>query len=303
MNLLLQTEWDFLILTVVQVIGMISVAGAFFFVIFSKYADWEERVQRGLAGYVEDLYIKFDRMFYRRLRRDFYAMILGSTIVLGLVGFLIGLNFGLLYAFIGMGFLAIVGFKLPGIFIGFVFQHRLSKFDQQLSDALSMMTNAIRSGLSFMQVIQLLEQELPSPAKQEFAMVLKENQVGVNLNDALLNMVERVPSQDLFMIVNSVVTLSQQGGDLSEAFETISHTIRERQRVQEKIRTMSAQGVTQGVILCSLPFVMMALFYVMQPDYMSLLFVTSLGQALLLAMVVLIILGAIWIRKILTIEI
>lgn len=296
-------EFDAVVLFFFQFGGLVFLAAAFFLVIYSKYSEWEVSVKDGISGYAEEIYEYLDKMFKRRPVRDCYLAILGSTVLFGIFGFLFGLTFNVMGALLGMLIFAFVGFKMPGIAVKYVFQNRVEKFDEQLIDALSMMANAIKSGLSFMQVIQLLEKELPKPASEEFAMVLKENQVGVNLNDALLNMTKRMPSLDLFMIVNSVVTLSQQGGDLSEAFETISFTIRERQRVQEKIKTMSAQGISQAVVLCSLPFVMMGLFYMMQPDYMMLLFTSALGQAMLGAMVILIILGALWIKKILTIEI
>jgi tight adherence protein B len=134
-------------------------------------------------------------------------------------------------------------------------------------------------------------------------MVLKENRVGVNMNDALLNMANRVPSADLFMIINSVVTLSQQGGDLSEAFETIAATIRERQRIHEKIRTLAQAGLTQATILSALPFVMMAVLNIVQPTYVSLLFGTPLGWFFVGLIFVFILAGILWMRKILTIEI
>lgn len=154
-----------------------------------------------------------------------------------------------------------------------------------------------------MQVIQVLERELPNPAAQEFGMVLRENRVGVNINDALLNLIKRVPSDDLFMIVNSVVTLSQQGGDLSEAFETIAVTIRERQKIMEKIRTMSQAAITQATILSLIPLVMLFFMYLMQPKYVMLLFTTPLGIAMMIFMFTMMGVGGLWMKKILAIEV
>jgi len=170
-------------------------------------------------------------------------------------------------------------------------------------DALNMMANAIKSGLSFMQVVQVIEREMPSPCREEFGMALKENRVGVNLSDALINMTKRMPSEDLFMIVNSVVTLSQQGGDLSEAFDTIAATIRDRQRVQEKIRTLAQAGITQGIILSSLPFFMLAMEYFIQPQYVVLLFTTPIGLAMFFGMCIMIVTGAVIMKRILVIDV
>lgn len=284
-------------------LGLVLSFAALYLGVRTKYEEWEENVQTGIKDYANQLYDYLDRMFLRQPLKRCYGMILGSTIFFGVLGLLFGLPFGLMGSAVGAVALSVLGFKLPGIVIKFLFDKRVEKFDSQLSDALNMMSNAIKSGLSFMQVIQLLEKELPNPASQEFAMVLKENRIGVSLNDALMNMTKRIPSADLFMIMNSVVTLSQQGGDLSEAFETIAFTIRERQKVSEKIKTLAAQGTMQAIVLSSLPFVMMGILYVVQPDLMMLLFTTTLGNALLVMMLLLIALGILWMKKILTVEI
>jgi tight adherence protein B len=285
------------------VIGAGLIFVAFFAIVMAKYSEWEQKVKTGVHDYAAELHDYFDRMYMRQTMARSYQIILGCTIFFGLIGLFIGLRFGLIGSLFLGTVLAAGAYRLPGVVVRYLYHKRLEKFDVQLMDALNMMSNAIKSGLSFLQVIQLLERELPNPSKQEFAMVIKENRIGVPLNEALLNMSKRVPSPDLFMIVNSVVTLSQQGGDLSEAFETIAHTIRERQRVNEKIKTMVSAGVTQGFILSSLPFVMMGLFYMTQPAHVTILFTTNLGLVMLGMMLVLIGLGALWIKKILTIEI
>lgn len=288
---------------VLIVAGSIAIFGAIFFFILKRYNSLEKQTIEGISDYAQSLYNYFDLMFMRKSVNYCYGLIVGVTAFFGVVGFVLGINFGFVWAVVGAGFLAFVGYRLPGIAIKAIFDHRLAKFEKQLVDALNMMANAIKSGLSFMQVIQLLEKELPSPASEEFAMVLKENRIGVNLNDALLNMTKRVPSDDLFMIMNSVVTLSQQGGDLSEAFETIAFTIRERQRVQEKIKTLAQAGLTQATILSLLPFGIMGMMYTMQPDQVLILFETNLGRGMLALMAILIGAGAFWMKKILTIEI
>lgn len=283
--------------------GLIILTASIFWVVLFNYKDFEEKIINGISDYAAGLYAKFDLMFIRKTMNFCYLLILLSTLVLGAIGFLIGLYLGIVFAFVLAVFFGFLGFKAPGVVVNVMFQRRLAKFDSQLVDALNMMSNAIKSGLSFMQVVQLLEKELPNPASQEFAMVLKENRIGINLNDALMNMTERVPSEDLFMICNSVVTLSQQGGDLSEAFDTIAFTIRERQRVFQKIRTLAQAGITQATILSAIPLVIMGIMYSMQPDTVLILFTTPLGIGFLVAMFILILLGALWMRKILTIEI
>jgi len=288
---------------ILLLLGITLVGGAAYAAIFFQYDNIEGGMKGGMADYADELYDYLDRMFKRRTLNQCYVMILAPTIGFSLAGLVFGMNFGILvgpmFAFI-FGF---IGYKIPRILVRSMFQRRVELFDRQLVDALNMMANAIKSGLSFLQVIQVIEREMPKPCSEEFGMVLKENRVGVNLSDALLNMSRRMPSEDLFMIINSVVTLSQQGGDLSEAFETIAETIRERQRVTDKIRTFAQAGLTQAVILSSLPVVMLALQWIIQPNYVILLFNTPLGIAFLLATLLMIACGVLWMKKILTIDI
>ena len=290
-------------LFILGALGTIFGVAAVFLFVYSRYEEIEKRVLTGIAGYAEHIYDLLDRMYRRTPMNKCYLIILVPTISFAVIGFAAGLQVGFFSAIMLSAFFAWLAYKIPGKIIQGVFDRRVAKFDKQLVDALNMMSNAIKSGLSFMQVVQVIEREMPNPCSQEFGMVLKENRVGVNLNDALLNMTKRIPSDDLFMIMNSVVTLSQQGGDLSEAFETIAVTIRERQRVTDKIRTLAQAGITQGSILSALPIVMLGLMYIMQPKYVFLLFTTSLGVAMLIFMFIMIGIGALWIRNILQIEV
>lgn len=290
-------------LFLVGFVGALTFGGAVAWYIYRRYFEIEQRVLEGAASYAAQIYDYLDRMYKRQPMNRIYTGIVISTGFFGLIGLTLGLQLGLFYGIAAAILMGILGFRLPGLVVRTVFQRRLMLFDKQLVDALDIMANAVKSGLSFMQVVQVIEREMPSPVSDEFGMVLKENRVGINLSDALMNMTKRVPSDDLFMIINSVVTLSQQGGDLSEAFDTIAKTIRERQRVMEKIRTLAQAGITQGIILSLIPLVMLGMQFIIQPNYARLLFVTPLGLGMLGAMLFMIVGGAFWMKKILTIEI
>lgn len=284
-------------------LSVVIVCAAVFYLFYSNYSNVESKTIHGIGDYANHLYDRLDRMFKRKPLRSCYTIILVSTVVFALIGLFGGFRFGFLPGIILAGLLGFIGFKMPKIIVDTLFQRRVDLFDRQLVDALSMMSNGLKSGLAFMQVVSVIEQEMPNPCSQEFGLVLKENRVGVNLNDALLNMTHRVPSEDLFMIINSVVTLSQQGGDLSEAFETIADTIRERQRVKEKIRTMAQAGIFQGLILSALPFTLLAIFTYVQPETTGLLYSTTIGNLMLAAIVAMVSTGALWMRQILKLDI
>lgn len=284
-------------------IGLASLMFGVFFLVSKNYKEFEDKTMDGISDYAGELYRLFDLMFMRKSLNFCYALIVSCSLFFGFIGFVAGLQLSLFWSVVAAAGLGFMGFRMPGAVVRSLFNRRVAKFDTQLVDALNMMANAIKSGLSFMQVVQLLEAELDNPASEEFATALKENRIGVNLNDALMNMTKRVPSEDLFMIINSVVTLSQQGGDLSEAFETIAYTIRERQRVHEKIKTLAQAGLTQATILSALPLAIMGMMYAMQPEQVIPMFTTKLGLTMLGIMVTMIAMGAFWMKKILTIEI
>lgn len=297
------SEISFYLYVGLALLGMLAIAAAVFWFAFLNYDEVEEKSREGFSDYVAEIYSYFDRMFMRKSMNQCYAFIMISIGVSAVFGFVLGLQLNILGAF-AFGFLGgLLGYRIPGAFMRTIFARRVAQFDRQLVDALTMMSNAIKSGLSFMQVINLLKDEMENPARQEFELVLKENRLGINLNDALLNMVNRMPSEDLFMIINSVVTLSQQGGDLSEAFDSISHTIRERQRVTEKIKTLAQAGTTQSLLLAGIPFVMLLLMHFLNPAGVELLFTTKLGIGMLIFMCVWISIGVYVMRRMIRIEV
>ncbi len=287
----------------VGLVGAASMATLVFWYVFSRYDVLEAKVQERVASDAAQIYDYLDRMYRRIPMSKCYLLVIIPAATLGVIGFWIGLRSGFLVSIILAGFLGTIGYKVPGLIVKKIFDRRVEKFDSQLVDALNMMSNAVKSGLSFMQVVQVIEREMPVPISEEFAMVLKENRVGVNLTDALTNMTKRIPSEDLFMIMNSVVTLSQAGGNLSEAFETIAKTIRERRRIHDRIKTLSQAAVTQGFLLTIIPLAQLGIQYIIQPQYAALLFTTNLGRAMLFVMFTMIALGGVWMKKILTIEI
>jgi tight adherence protein B len=292
-----------ILMWILVAMGCLLIAGSVFHTIFSRYEILETEVLQKISTDASQIYDYLDRMFRRQSMNRCYLLILLPTLFFALSGLAIGFHAGIFSGLV-VGFVfGMIGYKIPITIVKAMFQRRLIKFDRQLVDALDLMANAIKSGLSFLQVIQVIEREMPKPVSEEFAMVLKENRVGINMSDALLNMTKRVPSDDLFMIINSVVTLTQQGGDLSEAFDTIAKTIRERQRVLEKIRTLSQAGVTQGFILSLIPIVQLGMQFVLQPTYARLLFVTPLGLVMLGMMFTMIAVGGLWMKQILTIEV
>jgi tight adherence protein B len=170
-----------------------------------------------------------------------------------------------------------VGWKAPKPLVDFFENKRKKKYQVQMVDALNLMANGLRAGLTVPQSIGMVVDELPAPVSQEFNLILQQEKIGVPLDEALENLKKRVYTEDNEMFVTSVNILRETGGNLAETFDTIVGVIRERVRLQLKIDTYVASGKFQAYTIGSMPFVMIMLFGTGDPEYFPLLFGTILG--------------------------
>lgn len=229
----------------------------------------------------------------------YYAAYLGLLFCLGIF-FLYpsvggGFAFGLLFTF--------VGWKIPSRIVRVLHRRRIKKFVLQMVDGLSLMSNALRSGLNVPQALQLVSDELSNPISQEFTLVLSQNKLGVSLEDALSNLTIRMPHDDIEMFTTSVNILKETGGNLAETFDSISYTIRERIKIESKIAAMVSQGVLQGIIVVLMPFALGAILYQIDPERIAPMFTTLPGWVLLTAMMTLQAVGGFTIWKIVQVRV
>ena len=197
----------------------------------------------------------------------------------------------------------IAGFQLVPIIYKSLYEKKCSQFTDQMVDALTIMANGIKSGSNPQQSMQRVVEIMANPIKSEFAQVIAQTQFGDSFEDALTDLGERIPRPDVQMFVTSINILKETGGNMAETFTTIVSTIRERQKLEKKISAMTAQGVTQGVIVTSIPFILGVVFFAVDPAYMKPMFTTTLGLVLLAAMLGLQIIGGVMIKKIVTIKV
>ena len=172
---------------------------------------------------------------------------------------------------------AILAWHIPKLAVSWLHKKRTLKFNIQMVDALGLMANGMKSGLSVVQALGLVKNEMPDPLSQEFDYILRQNQIGVSIEDAFQNLAKRVPSDDVNMFVTAIVILKETGGNLAETFETIAYTIRERIKVEQKISAMVSSGVGQGIIITSMPFALALMFYLTDPEFIAPLVSTSIG--------------------------
>lgn len=197
---------------------------------------------------------------------------------------------------------AAAGFFLPKLWIRILRKRRLSKFEDQLVDTIVMMSSAMRSGMSLLQAIEIVEKEQEPPISQEFGLVLREYKVGVHLEEALENLAERIELNDLNLIVTSVNMVMASGGKVTEMLDTLADVIQKRRKLEGKLKALTSQGKLQALVVTLLPWALGYMMYLMDPPMITRMFTQTLGIIMLGIMMTLQILGFLAIRKITTVE-
>ena len=198
---------------------------------------------------------------------------------------------------------AVAGFFFPFILVNMKIARRMKAFNGQLGDALILIANSLRTGYSFMQASDMVAQEMRPPISSEFSRAVKEMNLGVTIEDALANLGKRINSEDLDLVLTAVLIQRQVGGNLSEVLDNIARTIRERVRIRGEIRTLTAQGRISGIIVSLLPVVLGLVIYLLNPEYVKLLFVHPVGKIMLGVAGLGQVIGIIVIRRIVDIEV
>lgn len=196
-----------------------------------------------------------------------------------------------------------VGYFLPRFWVRRRQQKRIKDFGNQLGDAITLLANSLRSGYSLLQSMETVARELPSPISTEFDRVVREIGLGLSYEQAMSNMLRRVPSDDLDLMVTAINVQHEVGGNLAEILETIGHTIRERIRIQGEIRVLTSQQMGTGIIIGLLPFAVGLLLYLINAEYILSLFKEPCGWAMVALVFILLGLGFYIIRRIVSIDI
>ena len=201
------------------------------------------------------------------------------------------------------GAVGILGWSIPLVFVKANYDKRCNLFVSQMVDALTIMANGIKSGSSPFQAMQRLVESMENPISAEFSKVISQVQRNQSLEEALLDLARRIPRPDVEMFVAAVNILKVTGGDMPETFQTIVHTIRERQKVERKIQAVVQSGLITGYIITMVPaFIALLLFFV-APDMLKPMFNTTMGLVIMSCILAMQIAGGIWIKKIVTIKV
>ena len=221
------------------------------------------------------------------------GIVLLASITYSLTGSLIGF-------FLGGG----VGALLPPAVLRSLKRRRLDKLETQLVSGIQTLASGVRAGLNLVQSMELVARDAPVPLRQEFRHMLREYEYGVPLDEAMDNAASRIGSGDFRLLFAALQTHRERGGDLGDTLDRISESIREIQRLEGRVKTLTAQGRATARWLGAMPIVVLIiLYFLVDSNGVMTLFVDDLGKVILLAIIVLNILGFLWIKKIVTIDI
>jgi tight adherence protein B len=209
---------------------------------------------------------------------------------------------------LGAAALAILGFYTPRVVVGMAQRKRFKAFGGQLADTLMLMSNSLRAGYSLLQAMETVSREGAQPTAEEFARVVREVGLGLSPEEALINLHRRLPSDDLDLMVTAINVQHEVGGNLAKIFDTLSETIRERQRITGEIRTLTAQQRLGGYVIALLPAVLAGGLFLINPTYLTPMLTSDRvicmpAFAMPIFAVVMVILGYLSIRKIVAIEV
>lgn len=226
-------------------------------------------------------------------------------LALNIIGVVLSLLIGITF-FGGIGpalVLSGICIVIPQVLIKKKRKARVEKINQQIGDCLTVMANSLRAGYSFQQAIDLVGKEMHGPLANEFRKTNREINLGITIDDALINLTKRAESDDLELLITAVLIQRQIGGNLAEILDNISETIRERIRMKGEIKTLTAQGRISGLIIGLMPPILFFLLLLINPSYMSVMVKSKIGWIILLGGLTSEIIGVLLIKRVIDIEV
>ena len=249
-----------------------------------------------------------DKRFTTKVQRDlaranlklrvaeYYYIRIGASLGLGVILFVFRDPLSGIVGFL-------VGYMLPRFWVGRRISGRLNAFNKQLPDTITLLSNSLRAGSSFLQSIELVSREGAPPMSEEMGRVVREVNLGLGMEEALHNLVRRIKSDDLDLMVTAIGIQQQVGGNLAEILDTIAFTIRERVRIKGEINTLTAQGRVSGYLVAFLPIGLGVALNAINPAFMAPLFTETVGRILMGVGAVMMTIGFLAIRKITDIKV
>ncbi len=241
--------------------------------VWDQIYAWRVRGVEMQRTRLKEMFLDMDpqRLFLLNIVSPTVLSLLGLLITKSLMGFLVGLA---------------VGFAIPALVVKNMILMRKSKFSAQITDGLMILSSCLKGGLSLLQSIEALVEELPQPISQEFGLILRENKMGIALEESFENLNRRMPSEELNLLTTAILVARETGGDITQLFSKLIGTIRAKSKLNDSIKTLSMQGKIQGIVMSCLPIGFSILVVSFQPNYFDVMLSNALGRGLLVYAVV-----------------
>ncbi|OXS25384.1 MAG: hypothetical protein BI182_09360 [Acetobacterium sp. MES1] len=227
---------------------------------------------------------------------EFLLLWIGLAMIPSTLVFMLGGN--IIFSII----LLLFGLLVPPLYVNKKRVTRVELFEQQLIDAISIMSSCLKAGLTFQQALVSISTEMPNPISEEFGRVVKELKLGSSIETSLTRLSDKIGSQNFMMIVSAILIQRQTGGNLSEILTNISGTIKERFKIKNEIKVLTATARTSGLVVGLMPLVIILVFLLFNPDYVTIFFESNLGIAMVVIAIVMEVIGYLIIRRIVNIK-
>ena len=256
----------------------------------SLIVSWQKKKEKSIEEQLEQL-------FYDKNPKAIMRLYFILPPALALLGFL--LSKSIIFVLAG----GLLGLAIPNFMLKIRDVQRRSMFNKQILDAIMVLSSSLKGGLSLLQALEVLVEEMPAPMNQEIGLVVRENRMGVTLEESLRNLDKRMELEELNLVINSILVARETGGDLTKVLSRLSTTIRDNRKLKESIRTLTLQGRMQAMIMSFLPFLFIWWVLSFNRHHFDIMFETDTGRTILAVGVILEVVGLILIRKFSTIKV
>jgi Flp pilus assembly protein TadB len=286
-----------LLITVLMTLGTLLVFAATYKIIDAK----NKEISRLVDEYMQKSTAWADDYSRQFLDINVKYIVLGTLLVFCAMGVFFAIVSGgffgifMFFVFFAMGL--IIGLKMPGMILDSLKKRRGAKINKQLMDALILLSNSLKSGMDIVQGFERVSSDLLPPISDEFGLVIKNYKLGTPFEKSLENMEERVESRLLSYMVKAIVLQRQVGGNLTKIFERIVENIREESKLEEKLQAMTAQQRIQSIVVAVMPWIMVGVLFMFQPDVMIRFYTKPIGVFTLFGCIIWIFIGIKLVKK------
>jgi len=256
-----------------------------------KFKTWHSREEKVVEKQLDNLF------YYDKNPKQIMRLYFILPPLFGAVGYIFTQSF--IFVFVG----AFLGLLIPNLILKIRNSRRRRKFNQQILDAIMILSSALKGGLSLLQSLEVLVEEMPAPMSQEIGLLVRENKMGVNLEECFRRLDKRMNLEELSLVINSILVARETGGDLTKVFSRLTMTIRDNRKLKDSIKTLTIQGRLQGLIMSLLPIVFVWWVVAHNPHHFDVMLQSEIGRTLLITAAVLQVVGMFLIRKFSSIKI